>query len=66
MKDVPSTSDSGSDSDPDSDSPFQPSPSALESGRYASLQLDNGEYVIYDRDDDEAWLQSDLAVEVAA
>ncbi|MEF8809234.1 hypothetical protein [Natronomonas sp.] len=58
MKDTPSTS--------DADSPFESSTTALDSGRYSSLTLDNGDLVIYDREGTETWLQSDLAVDVSA
>ncbi|MFT4882525.1 MAG: hypothetical protein ACI8U4_000019 [Natronomonas sp.] len=53
-------------SSPDADSPTEAPSTALESGRYSSLTLDNGDFVIYDREGTETWLQSDLAVDVSA
>jgi hypothetical protein len=32
--------------------------------RYAAIETGDGETMIYDRDNPEAWLQSDYAVEV--
>jgi len=44
-----------------------PAPSESEHGeRYASLDVSNGETVIYDRENPRAWLQSDGAVAVAS
>lgn len=51
---------------PDAGLPSDEPSMALDSGRYSSLSLDGGDYVIYDRDETDAWLQSDLAVEIAA
>lgn len=34
--------------------------------RYASIETDDGDLVIYDREDSTAWLQSDHAVEPTA
>jgi hypothetical protein len=34
--------------------------------RYANLTLDSGEYVIYDRQNHRAWLQSSVTVDTAA
>ncbi|QLD85282.1 hypothetical protein HWV23_05920 [Natronomonas halophila] len=51
---------------PDAGSPFEASSTALDSGRYSSLLLDNGDYVIFDREGTETWLQSDLVVDVSA
>lgn len=43
-----------------------PPETALDSERYAHLSLDNGEVVIYDREDPEMWLQSDVVVEIGS
>ena len=39
---------------------------ALDSERYAHLSLDNGDVVIYDREDPDMWVQSDHVVELDA
>lgn len=44
----------------------EPPESALDSDRYAHLPLENGEIVIYDREDPDTWLQSDVTVEIGA
>lgn len=44
----------------------EPPESALDSERYAHLDLDNGEVVIYDREEPDTWLQSDFVVELGA
>ena len=44
----------------------EPPETPLDSERYAHLSLDNGEVVIYDREDPEMWLQSDHVVELNA
>lgn len=51
---------------PDSGLPADEPSMALDSGRYSSLVLDNGDFVIYDREGTDTWLQSDLAVDVSA
>jgi hypothetical protein len=51
---------------PDAGFPSDEPSIALDSGRYSSLVLDNGDFVIYDREGTETWLQSDLAVDVSA
>jgi hypothetical protein len=56
---------SSTSSDAD-ESPVEPPETPLESGRYGHLSLDNGELVIYDREDPEMWVQSDHVVEVGA
>ncbi|MFW6018130.1 MAG: DUF7331 family protein [Halapricum sp.] len=33
-------------------------------GRYAAIETGSGETVIYDRDNPDAWVQSDYAVEM--
>jgi hypothetical protein len=60
MSDTPS----GPDELPEPTS--EPPETPLDSDRYAHLSLDNGEIVIYDREDPETWLQSDFAVENGA
>lgn len=55
-----------SDTDESPDSPTEPPEMPLDSGRYAHLSLDNGEVVIYDREDPEMWVQSDFVVELGA
>lgn len=42
----------------------QPPETTLDTDRYAQLSLANGEYVIYDREVPDMWIQSDLVVEV--
>jgi len=44
----------------------EPPETPLDSERYAHLSLDNGEVVIYDREDPEMWVQSDLVVDIGA
>lgn len=44
----------------------EPPETPLDSSRYGHLSLDNGEVVIYDREDPEMWLQSDFVVDVGA
>lgn len=44
----------------------EPPETPLDTERYAHLSLDNGEIVIYDREDPEMWLQSDVVVEIGA
>ena len=44
----------------------EPPETPLDSERYAHLSLDNGEVVIYDREDPEMWVQSDVVVELGA
>ena len=43
-----------------------PPETPLDSERYGHLSLDNGEVVIYDREDSDTWVQSDLVVDVDA
>lgn len=38
--------------------------SALDTDRYAAVALDSGSVVIYDREEPDMWLQSDVAVEL--
>ena len=54
------------EADPGDDLPAPPerSPERPASGRYATLEIGDGETVIYDRDNPRAWLQSDGAVRV--
>lgn len=44
----------------------EPPETPLDSERYGHLSLDNGEVVIYDREEPEMWVQSDLVVELGA
>ncbi|MEF8776227.1 MAG: hypothetical protein V5A43_06960 [Haloarculaceae archaeon] len=37
-----------------------------EAQRYGAIEMDHGEFVIYDRDAPSAWLQSNLAVAIEA
>jgi len=46
--------------------PTDPPETPLDSERYAHLALDNGEVVIYDREDPDMWVQSDVVVELGA
>jgi len=34
--------------------------------RYAAVELENREVIVYDREDEEAWIQSESAVGLAA
>lgn len=45
---------------------MEPPETPLDTERYAHLSLDNGEVVIYDREDPDMWLQSDVTVELGA
>ena len=58
MTDTPSAADDSFEGS------LEPPESALDSGRYGHLSLDDGVVVIYDREDPGTWLQSDFAVEV--
>lgn len=40
-------------------------PEASDYERYAMVSLDDGEVLLYDRDDEDAWIQSDASVDVA-
>lgn len=55
-----------SDTDEPPGSSIEPPETALDSKRYAHLSLDNGEVVIYDREDPDMWVQSDFFVELGA
>ncbi len=44
----------------------EPPETPLDSERYAHLSLDNGDVVIYDREDPDMWVQSDHVVEPTA
>ena len=55
-----------SDTDETPRSSIEPPETPLDSERYAHLSLDNGEVVIYDREDPDMWVQSDLVVELGA
>lgn len=58
MNDAPS----GQNEPPEPSS--EPPASVLDSERYAHLSLGDGAVVIYDREEPETWLQSDLVVDV--
>jgi len=45
---------------------MEPPETPLDTERYAHLSLDNGAVVIYDREDPDMWLQSDVTVELGA
>lgn len=55
-----------SDTDESPGSSIEPPETPLDSKRYAHLSLDNGEVVIYDREDPDMWVQSDFVVELGA
>ncbi len=55
-----------SDTDESIPSSVEPPETPLDSERYAHLSLDNGEVVIYDREDPDMWVQSDFVVELGA
>jgi hypothetical protein len=55
-----------SDTDESPGSSTEPPETPLDSQRYGHLSLDNGEVVIYDRNDPEMWVQSDFVVKVGA
>lgn len=44
----------------------EPPESVIDTDRYAQLTLEDGAVVIYDREEPETWLQSDVVVEVGA
>lgn len=54
------------DTDDGADSRIDPPTTPLDDGQYGHLSLDNGEVVIYDREEPEMWLQSDFAVDLGA
>ena len=56
--------DAHSDVDEPSRDAAEPPESALDSDRYAHLSLDNGAVVIYDRQEPDTWLQSDVVFDV--
>lgn len=41
-------------------------PDAAAYERYATIELDEGVVLLYDREEEEAWLQSDVAVDLDA
>ncbi len=61
-----SMSNAPSDTDESPELSIDPPETPLDSERYAHLSLDNGEVVIYDRDDPDMWVQSDFVVELGA
>lgn len=61
-----SMSNAPSDTDESPGPSIKPPETPLDSERYAHLSLDNGEVVIYDREDPDMWVQSDFVVELGA
>lgn len=39
-------------------------PHAVEYGRYAAVQFEGGELLVYDDDNEDAWLKSDVTVDL--
>jgi len=61
-----SMSNAPSDTDEPPRQSMEPPETPLDTERYAHLSLDNGAVVIYDREDPDMWLQSDVTVELGA